>query len=291
MKSIIKTADTLEKAIELAVEELQTTVENVDVEVLEKAKKGFLGMFSNPYKIKVTIKEKIKTVFNKEPELDHKGLKTDKNLEKGFNDREKVKVQKAIDYILKVSKEMNGNVENVVVKKTRKSLLLDIVDNGSGVVIGRHGETLDSLQHLVNVIVNDDEHYLKIMLDNNGYREKREEKLKELAHKHADFVRKTGKNKVFEPMNPYERRIIHAEIQEMDGVSSYSVGKETFRKIIISSKNSNLDTKKHDKNFKEKQITPEDKTQAIKAGVDSAVKFNVFDDDDSKICSKVSLNK
>ena len=103
-------------------------------------------------------------------------------------------------------------------------------------IIGRRGETLDSIQYLASILVNkDSEDYCRLLLDSNGYREKRRKTLEQLAEKIARSVLRSGRSTTLEPMNPYERRIIHSKISEIEGVTSKSVGEDPYRKVVVSS--------------------------------------------------------
>ena len=122
-------------------------------------------------------------------------------------------------------------------------LLIEVSGEGSGILIGHHGDTLDALQYLLNLAANRREEgekreYLKVTLDIEGYRAKREETLRALARKQADKVLKYKRSVMLEPMNPYERRIIHSEVQTIKGVSTNSIGSENNRKIVIYLDNS-----------------------------------------------------
>ena len=105
----------------------------------------------------------------------------------------------------------------------------------SGTIIGRRGETLDSIQYLASILVNrDGEEYCRLLLDSNGYREKRRKTLEQLADKIARSVLRSGRSTTLEPMNPYERRIIHSRISEIEGVTSHSVGEDPYRKVVVA---------------------------------------------------------
>lgn len=107
--------------------------------------------------------------------------------------------------------------------------------NDQGTVIGRRGETLDAIQYLTRLIINkDEESYKRVSINIGSYREKREETLKELARKSAAKVKKYGRNISLDPMNPYERRVIHTAIQEVEGVDSHSVGSDSDRRVVIT---------------------------------------------------------
>ncbi len=119
-----------------------------------------------------------------------------------------------------------------------KNKIIRIEGGDAGVLIGHHGETMDSLQYLVNLVANkreeeDNQDYTKITVDIEDYRAKREDTLRQLARRMAAKVQKYKKSVTLEPMNPYERRIIHSEIQEIPGVTTTSIGSENSRRIVI----------------------------------------------------------
>lgn len=145
------------------------------------------------------------------------------------------KIEKAKAYLLSVLKAMDVEAE-LVVNAGAESAMIDIVSQNSGTVIGKRGETLDALQYLTFMIANrGDKEYYRIILNSANYRERRRKTLEELAAKIAKNVLRSGRQTTLEPMNPYERRIIHSAIAEIEGVSSRSVGEEPYRKVIISS--------------------------------------------------------
>ncbi len=145
------------------------------------------------------------------------------------------KIQRATKYLTRVLNRLG--LENFTIKPVKKgeTVVLDIEGDHLGVVIGRRGETLDSLQYLAILAGNrGEENYCKLSVDCCGYREKRRETLEALALKTAKKVLKAGRRITLEPMNPYERRIIHSKVSEVEGVSSRSIGEEPFRKVVIS---------------------------------------------------------
>ncbi|MDE5570433.1 MAG: Jag N-terminal domain-containing protein [Ruminococcus sp.] len=148
---------------------------------------------------------------------------------------EKVKI--ARDYITSILNAMGIDTE-FAIYQNETGAIIDIKSNNNGTIIGRRGETLDSIQYLCSIIANKgDKDYFRITIDCLGYRSKRKETLEQLASKVAKSVLKSGRSQTLEPMNPYERRVIHSAISEIEGVSSRSVGEEPYRKIIISSNN------------------------------------------------------
>lgn len=138
-------------------------------------------------------------------------------------------------YIKDILKCMNIESE-IVMEHNDDTIFIDIKSNGSGAVIGRRGETLDALQYLTSLVANKgDGAYIRIAIDSCGYREKRVVTLEALAERIGHKVLKSGKPTVLEPMNPYERRIIHSTIAKMEGIGSRSIGDEPYRKVIVTS--------------------------------------------------------
>ena len=147
------------------------------------------------------------------------------------------KVKLAKDYITSILRAMDVDVE-FKVYQNETGAVINIESNNNGTIIGRRGETLDAIQYLCSIIANKgDKDYYRITIDCLGYRSKRKETLEQLAAKVAKSVLRTGRSQPLEPMNPYERRVIHSAISNIVGVSSRSVGEEPYRKIIISSNN------------------------------------------------------
>lgn len=145
------------------------------------------------------------------------------------------KMQIAINYIKNILVEM-GVSATIVASENEGGAVLDLEGESVGSVIGRRGETLDALQYLASMVCNKGQgEYYRITVDSMGYREKRKQALEELAAKIAKNVIKSGYSAALEPMNPYERRIIHSTVSAIEGVSSRSVGEEPYRKVIISS--------------------------------------------------------
>ncbi|MBQ8727979.1 MAG: protein jag [Oscillospiraceae bacterium] len=201
----IFSAKSVDEAIELAAKEFGIKKEEVKYEVLEEAKKGLFG--------KIKSEAKIKAEYD-EPRY----IPAKKYIEEILN-------KMGISATLSVTENEDGAVINIEGTET-------------GAVIGRRGDTLDALQYLASTICNKNtKDYYRITVDSCGYREKRAETLSELAKKIAASVKKNGRTAALEPMNPYERRIIHSVITEIEGVSSKSVGEEPYRKVVISSDN------------------------------------------------------
>ena len=209
-KEVVVTGKTIEQAVELGANELKMNKDDVTYEVLELPKKGFLGLGSTDAKVKV---------FGQTSNSDA-----------------------AVNFIEKIIGHMKINAMPKVIEETDDEIKIDIIGDNLGTLIGYHGEILDSLQYLTYLAVNKGEESesedkpsaVKISIDIENYRKKREETLQQLAKKMADRVLKYGRPVTLEPMNAYERRIIHSAIQDIDGVSTHSIGQENDRRIVVS---------------------------------------------------------
>ena len=180
------------------------------------------------------------------------------------------KVKLATDYIKSILRAMDVNVEFEIYQNETGSIV-NLVSANNGTIIGRRGETLDALQYLCSIIANKgDKDYYRITIDCLGYRKKRKETLEQLAVKVAKSVLKTGRSQPLEPMNPYERRVIHSAVSGIEGVSSRSVGEEPYRKIIISS-NSPRNSRRNGNNGKRPRNR--DNTNFERRSVDLSTSF------------------
>ena len=203
-KETIVSAKTVDEALALAAKELGAPVEALDYTVLEEAKKGLFGLGSAPAKVQVSYAP--------------------------------TAIDLAVAFVETTLKNMNIEAE-IVVSDTDLGKKIDINGEAAGALIGHHGETLDSFQHLANLAANRTENKKnsipKISIDIESYRAKREETLRALARRMAHRVIKYKRSVMLEPMNPYERRIIHAELQSFKGVNTNSIGSESNRKVVI----------------------------------------------------------
>lgn len=224
---VIKTGKTIEEAAEEAYKELGKTAADCDITVLEEPKKGLFGLFKSEAKVKVTVKGAAavaRTAQGKAPAAD-------KSVEKTGHDE---KLSTAVAYLKEVLSAMGIDGVEVRVEEKDENAILTLQGEKLGILIGRHGETLDALQYLTSLVCNRVEGgYYRITLDCGDYREKREQALKELASKISAKVKRIGRSQMLEPMNPYERRIIHAEISNVEGVTSKSKGEEPNRRVVI----------------------------------------------------------
>lgn len=202
-----KTAKTVEEAVNLALEELEVTEDQVEIEVLEEGNKSLLGLRkAKEAKVRVTLYD-----YATEIARDF--------LEELFD-------KMGLDAMIDITEE-------------EEIMKINVRSNSSGVIIGRRGETLDALQFLTGLVVNrNNTTYKKIILDTEDYRKKREVTLQKLANRLAYKVERSGRSMSLEPMNPYERRIIHSTLQSNKNVETYSVGEDPNRKVVIKSVNS-----------------------------------------------------
>ena len=229
MKELITSGKTVEEAMQKACEQLGVTEEQCNVEVLQQPKKSLFGIIKTEAQVKVTVKESA---------AKQKGEKSGTEKSVQVDNRE-AKVEAAVHYLTDVLGKMDLNV-TIDVEMKEDSAILTLVGENLGILIGRHGETLDALQYLTSLVCNRVEgSYFRITLDCGNYREKREEALKELAKKISVKVKRTGRSQTLEPMNPYERRIIHAVLTDIDGVTSKSKGEEPYRRVVVISTNKN----------------------------------------------------
>lgn len=214
-KMIEKTGATIDAAVESALNELGCTRDEVEIEVLSKGSRGFLGLGASEAKVRVTVVE------------DDSFIIEDEKIETGVE-----------GYLQNVLSKMGINA-HLDTKEEEGSLNIEISGDMMGIVIGRRGDTLDALQYLCSLVYNKDrEDYVRVNLDTENYRAKREETLVNLAKKIAGTVSRTGRSITLEPMNPNERRIIHSTLQSYDYINTYSIGEDPNRKIVVSSKNS-----------------------------------------------------
>jgi spoIIIJ-associated protein len=206
-------AKTVDEALTNAMLELGTTIDNIEYEIIEKESSGFLGIFGKPAKIKVRLKMSLENTAKK--------------------------------FLQDVFQAMNIQAEiQVLYDQENATLEINVDGEEMGVLIGKRGQTLDSLQYLISLVINkNSENYVKVKLDTENYRERRKETLENLAKNIAFKVKRTRKPISLEPMNPYERRIIHSALQNDKYVETYSEGEEPYRKVVVNMKKGMRDLK------------------------------------------------
>lgn len=207
MEYIIKSAKTVDDAINEALLELGTEREDVEVEIIDEGSKGFLGLIGGrDAEVKVIKVKKIEEL--------------------------------AKEFLEKIVESMSLEA-SVKTKRENNNLIIDVVGinpKNKGIIIGKRGKTLDAIQYLLSIYVNkEEEEYIKVIMDIEGYRKKRKKSLIRLAKRMANKSLSSGRKVKLEPMNPYERRIIHSTLQNFKGVETFSEGEDPYRRVVIKS--------------------------------------------------------
>ncbi|MDV4150824.1 RNA-binding cell elongation regulator Jag/EloR [Clostridium sp. AL.422] len=206
MKTLEMTGKTVAEALNNALKTLKLTEDRIEYEVLDEGSKGFLNLIgTKPAKILVKVK-------------------------RDYNEEVRLFLRNVLDS-MKVQAEIKIREENDVIN-------INLTGPRMGIIIGYRGETLDALQYLASLVVNKshDIPYKKIVLDTENYRKKREDTLNRVAEKTAYKVTKTRRPYKLEPMNPYERRIIHSALQDNEFVYTFSEGEEPHRRVVVDIK-------------------------------------------------------
>lgn len=267
IKELFETGKSVDAAIDSACEKLGCSREDCEWEIIDLPKKGFLGLKNIPAKVRVSIEvpdekparplqpenkprqqqaakpqtpvisrqavmdEKQKREKQETPQQPRAVKKAEPLKPEEISEKEKL----ARDYLAEVLGAAGLKADFVITHEHGGSYI-NIIGEGLGMVIGRRGETLDAIQYLTGLVANRGEgEYLRLTVDCGDYRLKRKRTLEALAKKLASQVLKTNVSKTLEPMNPFERRIIHATVSEIDGVSSSSIGDEPNRRVVITS--------------------------------------------------------
>ncbi|MBQ9162362.1 MAG: protein jag [Clostridia bacterium] len=278
-KTVEITAKSLDEAVAEAVKELgAASADDITVSVLQEAKKGFLGLGSTPTVIRAEY-DAPETADDKTAPVAEGGAQ-DVTADTAFEGASAGELI-AFEFIKKLVADMNMDCTVTMREGDNDDVVISIEGEDAGSLIGHHGETLDSLQYLANLASNRKEEGVKrefsrITIDIEDYRAKREAALRVLARKKAAQVQKYKKSIMLEPMNPYERRIIHSEIQNVEGVSTNSIGTDNNRRIVIYLEESGMPSQPRKK--AKKSVDPT-------AGMSNRSKKNIpstFSDDDVK---------
>lgn len=206
MDFIEVTAKTIDDAITEACEKLSVTSDRLEYEVVEEGSSGFLGIGAKSAVIRAKVKNSVEDI--------------------------------AKNFLDEVFKAMNMEVlVDVEYEEEEGHLNIDLSGEEMGVLIGKRGQTLDSLQYLVSLVVNKNhQDYIRVKVDTENYRERRKETLENLAKNISYKVKRTKRSVSLEPMNPYERRIIHSALQNDRYVTTHSEGEEPFRRVVVTLK-------------------------------------------------------
>lgn len=206
MRSVEKTGRTVEDAIQEALTELSASREDVEIEVLDEGAKGLFGLLgAKQARVRVTLVNSVDS-----------------------------KIERAMEFLKKLLEHMNVEAELDAEKGEENLVYIHMKGRKMGVVIGRRGQTLDSIQYLVNLVANREEGpRARIVLDAEGYRDKRAQTLHELAHRLAAKAKSQRRKASLEPMSALERRIVHMALADDDEVETHSEGQEPFRRVVI----------------------------------------------------------
>lgn len=205
MDSIEKSGKTVEDAIEEALQIMNCKREQVEVTIIDEGSKGFLGLGGRLAKVRVTKSQTLEV--------------------------------RAREFLKELTLAMGINVEMEITTAEEKHMQVELIGKNLGILIGKRGQTLDSIQYLLNLVVNrGDLPYVSVTVDTENYREKRKEALENLARNLAKKAKSQRRSVILEPMNPYERRIIHAALQNERQISTYSQGEEPYRNVVIALK-------------------------------------------------------
>ena len=220
-KIIVSEGKTTSEAIEKGLKELNMNRNQVEIKVLEQEKRSFFDILApRVVKVELTVKEK--------PQKEEMIL-TEEDLEGTKNNVEKFIKEFLKSFLSKLDKNYIYNI-NII----NNEIYIKIDGEDSGALIGHRGETLNALQHILSLIANKNTSgNVRVFLNIDGYKEKREKTLEELALKVSKTVIRTNKSITLEPMNAYERKIIHSKLQDMKDIKTHSIGEEPHRRIVI----------------------------------------------------------
>ena len=208
MKTIESIGKTVEEAVQKGLEQLDLSIAEAQIDILDEGTKGVLGLLGVKM-ARVRVSEKFSPA------------------------------NKAVSFLTNVAKLMNVYDPGIAVAEDEENIKIRVEGHHVGSLIGHRGETLDALQLLTSLVVNhqngsEEEEHFRVQLDVGGYRKKREKTLESLASRLAEKALTTGRNIALDPMNSYERRIVHTALSDIPGISTYSEGTEPERRVIIT---------------------------------------------------------
>ncbi|WP_313892702.1 RNA-binding cell elongation regulator Jag/EloR [Psychrobacillus sp.] len=246
MNQITQTAPTKEEAINVALEKLGVTRQEVSIIIVDEGKKGFFGFGAKPAVVEVTVLENEEVIeevtIEKEVEITEVPKVLEENpsnivnigeivYTEGTNDHA---IEEATKYIHKIAKEMNIDDLTINQRREGKFIHLHLDSKKAALLIGKRGQTLNALENLTQLVANKfSNSFMIIKVDVGNYRERRQETLEQLADRMADKVVSTGKKEKLEPMSSYERKIIHNALSTRLDIETYSVGTDPNRYLVI----------------------------------------------------------
>ncbi len=244
MEYIEFTGKTVDDAITEACQKFTVTSDRLEYEVVEKGTSGIFGFAAKPAVIKARVfdpnapKEEVKAEAKEETKAETKKAEVKEEAKAEAKEEKKdsapVPAADPKEFLSKVFAAMNMEV-GIEVETDGNEMNIDLSGNDMGVLIGKRGQTLDSLQYLTSIVVNKGQkEYIRVKIDTENYRSRRKDTLENLAKNLAYKAKRTRNAVSLEPMNPYERRIIHSALQNDKYVTTHSEGEEPFRKVIIT---------------------------------------------------------
>jgi spoIIIJ-associated protein len=266
-----KWGTSVDEAVKLALSDLKTTIDEVEVTILEEPSRGFFGIGNKLAKVRVAVKtqSKMETTTEKKEEVpaerkqeepvERKAESVKKPGEKPAEKREEKTFEKRREEMKPTLQEKPKDLKDLAehpaltfIKDTIESMglslsvkaagneefvFMELEGEDTGTIIGKRGQTLDAIQYLTSLVVNKDrEDYVRVVIDAENYRAKREKTLQQLANRLADKVARSKRPMKLEPMNPYERKVIHSSLQNHPKVVTRSEGEEPYRRVIIDLK-------------------------------------------------------
>jgi spoIIIJ-associated protein len=255
-KSVEKEGKTIDEALRAALSELGTTEDKVDKEILAEPSHGFFGLFGRkPARVRVTMREAAAKTAMAAGDDDTVAVEPQAVGGEGHG----VQLKKAKAFLQDIFQGMQLQVA-ITENDTEEGHVYDLAGKDLGILIGKHGQTLDALQYLTNLAANHGfmEDKVRIILDVENYRQRREETLCQLAGRLADKCQRTGGRIVLEPMNRHERKIIHTALQDNHAVVTYSAGDEPYRKVVIEAKHRRRRRNHHKEHHGESASIPDE---------------------------------
>ena len=231
MTTVTKTAESVEEAVKAALEELGTTKDQVNIEVIQEPSAGFLGVGKKDAEVKVTLIDNEQPIASSDDSDDDTYYGDDENFE---GDTATEAEDAAVNFVAEVLSGIgiHGNMDSY---REDDTIYISVTGSDCASAIGRHGETLDAISYMTNLIANKhSDERVHVHLDVGGYKKHREQVLKNLAGKAASRAVRTGRKVDMEPMNPAQRRLVHAYLQDFEGVTTHSEGTEPNRHIVVT---------------------------------------------------------
>lgn len=242
MTSVEKSGRTVEEAVNEALQDLGAERDAVNIEVIEEGTKGLFGFLGTRLaKVRVSLKASPADATVEQPiaeTVDESEALTQRAAEEDATDVEAERqeaIQKATEFLHGILTRLGLNVGVESREGDEGIVHLNISGEGVGLVIGRHGQTLDAIQYLTNVVANRNgaSSRVRIVIDAEGYRVRRAETLTNMAERMAERVVSQGRKAVLEPMSALERRVVHLALQSSDSVETYSEGEDPYRRVVI----------------------------------------------------------